>query len=192
MESQMKITIIDNNLIFADKIRTNLIHLGHKTEHFTCIYKAIRDSKSDIYLLSTSFSEDECRKFIKSFKSKIIILIADTYTHSTVRLPLDLGAQDYIIKPFRMEELVRKIDYFLLKTPIHAYQSFINRNSDMKSYDGSYIISIEEYIQFIIKSFQYTITDTELAKQLDISRKKLYDRRNKYHIYKIKKERKIS
>ncbi len=188
----MKITIIDNNLNFADKIRTNLIHMGHKTEHFTCIYKAIKDSKSDIYLLATSFSEKEVAKFIKYFKSKITILIADTYTHSTVRLPLDLGAEDYLIKPFRMEELVHKIDYFRLKIPIHTYQSCINKNSDLESYDGSYIMSIEEYIQFIIKSFQYKVTDTELAKQLDISRKKLYDRRNKYHIYKIKKERIIS
>ena len=50
-------------------------------------------------------------------------------------------------------------------------------------------IKIDSYIQFIIKNFQYKITDTELAKQLEFSRKTLYDRRNKYHIYKIKKGR---
>lgn len=190
MENQMKITIIDNHLNFTDKIRKNLNHIGHKTEHFTCVYKAIGNSKSDIYLLSTSFPEKEVAQFIKYFKSQIIILIADTYTYSTVRLPLDSGAEDYLIKPFRMEELVRKIDYFRLKRSL--YQPYANKYSNLQSCDEGYIMSIEEYIQFIIKKFQYKITDTELAKQLDISRKKLYDRRNKYHIFKIKKERNIS
>lgn len=188
----MKITLIDNNLNFSDKILTKLTQIGHETEYFTCVYKAMRESKSDIYLLTTAITEKECTDFIKYFKYKIIILIADSYTYSTVRLPLDLGAQDYIIKPFRMEELERKIDYFRLKTSIHSYPSNLDISSDLQAYDGSYIMSIEEYIKFIIKNFQYKITDTELAKQLDISRKKLYDRRNKYHIYKTKKVRKIS
>lgn len=294
----MKITIIDDNYDFSDKILTNLDKLGYEIEHFPSVYQAIDESKSDIYLLATSFSEVECAAFIEKFKYKIIILMANTYSYSSVRYPLDMGAKDYIVKPFRMEELERKIDYFRLKTSMDSYQSYVryhlknidvtkkylkrlnppviihtnytlfidklvmeycqnknkifsfislsspdwklkitdagfshfiyisnlqllNKNdidilfkllknrkfiisttetietdhkvikidSDMQLYDGSYIMSIEKYIQFIIKNFQYKISDTELAKQLEFSRKTLYDRRNKYHIYKIKKGR---
>jgi len=294
----MKITIIDENYDFTDKIQTNLNQLGYETEYFTSAYKAIRDSQSDIYLLSTSFPEEECARFIEKFSCKIIILMANTYTYATVRNPLDLGAKDYIVKPFRMEELERKIDYFRLKMSTDSYESYINHSlkdinatekylnklippviihtnytifidklviqycqkenkifsfislssphwkskikdagssnciyisnlqlldekdieilfkllknkkfiisttesintqykvikidSDMQLYDGSYIMSVEEYIQYVIKNFQYKITDTELAKQLEFSRKTLYDRRNKYQIYKIKKGR---
>lgn len=295
----MKITIIDKDRDFSNKLSNKLTHYGYQIEH--SISTDILRMKSDIYLLSTDFSEEECSIFIEKFNSKIIILMASSYSDSTIRYPLDLGAKDYVVKPFRIEELDQKIDYFKLKLSTGSYQSYVdyalkdietkkvhlhkldppvilhtnytafidklvieycqkkneiftfislssnnwkrkiknadfshliyisnlqllreydvvelfrllkNRkfiisttqqikthyrvielNTNMQFYDGSYIMSIEEYIQFIIKSFQYKITDTELAKQLDFSRKTLYDRRNKYNIFKIKNERMIS
>lgn len=295
----MKITIIDKDRDFSNILSKKLKHYGYQVEHFISIN--ILKIQGDICLLSTDFSEEECSIFIERFNSKIIILMASTYSDSTIRYPLDLGAKDYVIKPFRIEELNQKIDYFRLKLSIDSYQSYIGYalkdidtkkahlhklnppvilhtnhtvfidklvmeycqnekeiftfislssknwktkiknagfshliyisnlqllkeydvvelfrllkdrkfiisttkhvkthyrviklNTDMQFYDGSYIMSIEEYIQFIIKNFQYKITDTELAKQLDFSRKTLYERRNKYSIYKIKNHRMIS
>lgn len=297
----MKITIIDNDLIVSDQILAELYPDKYETHYVSSIKMVKKNDSSDIFLLSTDCSEEESARFIKQFKHKIIILMASTYTDSTVRIPLALGAKDYVVKPFLIEELERKIDYFRLKTSINSYQSYLkhslknvniekkyltkfdppviihtncttfidqliieycqnNNNifmfislnskdwreeikntnsshyiylsnlqllsryevkelftllknkkfiisttqaikthyevlkidSDMQLYDGSYIISIEEYIQFIIKNFQYKVTDTEMAKQLDFSRKTLYERRNKYKIFKTKKGKMIS
>jgi len=294
----MKITIIDYDIDFVNILLYKLKDSGYDTEYASSLHQIEIVNDSDIYLLSTDFAEEDCEKFIKTFQHKMIILLASTYTDSTVRYPLNHGAKDYLVKPFRMEELERKIDYFRLKSSIESYQNYIkysfdkingktkhlnhinppviihtnhstfidklimehcqrenkifsfislsldnwkskirntaqshllyisnlhllkeeeidilfkilkNRifiisttkhikssyktikvNADLQLYDGSYIMSIEKYIQYIIKNFQYKVTDTELAKQLDFSRKTLYDRRNKYQIYKTRKGR---
>lgn len=294
----MKIQIIDYDIDFANILVEKLNDSGYDTRHASSLEFIDKRDDSDIYLLSTDFSQEDCKRFIKTFKHKTIILLASIYTDATVRHPLDNGAKDYLVKPFRMDELERKIDYFRLKTSIGSYQSYIkysfekisgdtkslshfnppmiihtnhttfidklimehcqmenkifsfislssenwklkikntahshllyisnlhllNQNeidelfrmlknrifiisttehiktsyktikvdADMQLYDGSYIMSVEEYIQYIIKNFQYKVTDTELAKQLEFSRKTLYDRRNKYQIYKTKKGR---
>lgn len=297
----MKITIIDYDINFANLLLQKLKDCGYDTEYVSSLNLIETVNDSDIYLLSTNFSEEDCKKFIQTFKHKMIILLANSYSDSTVRYPMNHGAKDYLVKPFRMEELERKIDYFRLKTSIESYQTYIkysfekingetkhlnhlnapviihtnhttfidklimehcqrenkifsfislsslnwkleirntthshllyisnlhllnendidelfkilkNRifiisttkyiktsyktikiNANIQPYDGSYIISIEEYIQYIIKNFQYKLTDIELAKQLEFSRKTLYDRRNKYQIYKTKKGRMVS
>jgi len=294
----MKITVIDYDINFANILLQKLNDSGYDTEYVSALELIEIKSSSDIYLLSTDFSEEECARFIKTFKDKTIILLASSYTDSRVRYPLDHGAKDYLVKPFRMEELERKIDYFRLKTSIESYQTYIKYsfekingktkhlnyltppviiytnhttfidelimehcirenkifsfislsshnwkskirntacshllyisnlhllkeqeidklfkllknkifiisttkhiktsyktikvNTDMQLYDGSYILSIEKYIQYIIENFQYKVTDIELARQLEFSRKTLYERRNKYQIYKTKKGR---
>ncbi len=293
----MKIAIIDTDFYFANKIIIKMNRNEYKTEYFSSIHSAIDNARqSDIYLLSTDFyDKEECIQFFNIFRDKVVILMASYYSELTVRFPLDLGANDYVVKPFRMEELEQKIDYFRLKASNDSYQSYIqyslqeidipssfarqiqvpmiiltnhiifidklvleytqknkrvcsfisisssdwkskiiqsklsdflyisnlqllnqysrnillnmlkNRkfiisttlpiktiypmvelNSDIPLYESSTIMSIEEYIQFIIKTFQYKLTDTEIAKKLDFSRKSLYARRNKYAIYKSK------
>jgi DNA-binding NtrC family response regulator len=297
----MKITIIDSDLNFVNALLLKLNENGYETKHISDLDKIRRTDNSDIYLLSSDFSQRESERFIKNFKNKTIIILATVYSDITVRYPLDVGAKDYLVKPFRMIELERKLDYFRLKKSINSYQlymkysfgnidgdikslsnldlpmiihtnhtvfidklimeycqrenkifSFISLSSynwelkirktpnshliyisnfhmlnekevfklfkilknrifilsttkdiktsyktikvdaDMQLYDGSYILSIEEYIQYIIKNFQYKVSDTELAKQLDFSRKTLYDRRNKYKIYKTKEGMMVS
>jgi len=295
----MTIIIIDKDLNFANKLLIKFNQNGYQTKYFSSLTAAIENDQADIYLLSSNFYYEDCIEFIKKFKDKNIILLSDHYSNDTVRYFLDLGANDYIIKPFYFEELNRKIDYFKLNTSLGTYQSYIKYflenidvnltiseqfeppiviltnytiyidklimeysknknqtfsfvsltskdwkskiketnfsdfiyitnaqilsnydraellhmiqnkkfiisttkpiktkykvfelNSDEDLYDANNIMSIEKYIQFIIKNFQYKVTDTELAKRLEFSRKSLYARRNKYNIY--KKERMIS
>ena len=121
----MKITIVDSDYIFANNILEKLKPSGYQVEHRISTEISIMNTQSDIYLLSTDFSEEECSRFIKKFKSKIIILMASTYSDSTIRFPLDIGAKDYVVKPFRIDELNQKIEYFRLKLSIDSYQSYV-------------------------------------------------------------------
>ncbi len=99
-----------------------------------------------------------------------------------------------ILSNYDRAELLHMIQNkkFIISTtkPIKTKYKVLELNSDEDLYDANNIMSIEKYIQFIIKNFQYKVTDTELAKRLEFSRKSLYARRNKYNIY--KKERMIS
>ncbi len=295
----MTITIIDKDFNFANKLLIKFNQNGYQTKYFSSLIAAMKNDQADIYLLSSDFYYEDRIEFVKKFKDKNIILLANYYSDDTVRHFLDLGAYDYVIKPFRFEELKQKIDYFKLNASLSTYQSYIKYflenidtettvfknfeppiiiltnytiyidklimeygqnknqifsfisltakdwkskiretnfsdfiyisnaqilsnydraellhmiqnkkfiisttkpiktkykvlelNSDEDLYDANNIMSIEKYIQFIIKNFQHKLTDTELAKRLEFSRKSLYARRNKYNIY--KKERMIS
>ena len=62
----------------------------------------------------------------------------------------------------------------------------IEINTDNKLYDQNEILTIDDYVKFIVNSFQYQFPDTELSKKLGISRKSLWEKRKKYGIFKKK------
>ena len=294
----MKIIIVENELYLAQSIASKLSQYNFETEIFSSVKDAM-DSSGDIYLLSTTIPGQNTNKLIEKFKDKIIILIVNYINNDTVVKPLELGAKDYIVKPFIVEELVRKIEHYheykrlkrenrfykeLLNgmfneveaktdinnitlpivvytnhqrvadkiaidiaqkhntTPIFidlqnddwrskiatiednkiAYISRIDKlkkddreklfeiledkkfiissldttietpyekivlNSNNKLYDQSNILTINEYVQYIIKKFQYQYPDTELSKKLGISRKSLWEKRRKFELFKKK------
>ncbi len=285
----MKITIVENELYLAQSIQNNLSEkLNARCEIFGS-YDEAMNTNSDIYLINTNL-QGNLKRFITSKKDKIIILLVPYVTYATVMQPIELGADDYLQKPFSIEELIRKIkhlkEFYLLKEELNLYKKFIDfilkdidveipkytfpifikstinkavekfifeisqkenapikiidltsfNKNDIKrknmiyvclNYDKiedkellkflskyktifilpkSYnkvdkcielnvktksiieeeILSIEEYIKFIITTYQYKFPDTELSKKLGISRKSLWEKRKKYGIFKQK------
>jgi DNA-binding NtrC family response regulator len=293
----MKIIIIENELYLAQSIASKLNENGFDTEIFSSIKEALH-SNGDVYLLSTNLPGQNTSPLITKFKDKIIILMVSYINNDTVGEPLKLGAKDYIMKPFMIEELMRKIDHYqeyqdlkkktilykeymtnLLKeietdydidqltTPIVIktnYQRLVDKivfeyadrkkqlmlflplgdsswkekllsstprtllyiteihtlkksdreylldklkdynfilcatselesdfktitlNTDSKLYDQNEILTIDDYVKFIVNSFQYKFPDTELSKKLGISRKSLWEKRKKYELFKKK------
>ncbi len=64
--------------------------------------------------------------------------------------------------------------------------STIEINTESKVLDQGEILSIDEYVKYIIGNFQNKFPDTELSKKLGISRKSLWEKRKKYGINKKK------
>ena len=294
----MKIIIVENELYLAQSIASKLGQYNFETEIFTSVKDAM-ESNGDIYLLSTTIPGQNSDKLIEKFKNKIIILIVNYINNDTVVKPLEMGAKDYIVKPFIVEELVRKIEHYYeykklrrenrfykdlldsmfneveakadindINLPIAIYTNhqrvadkiaidiaqkykttpifidlqsdnwknkltelennkiaYISRadklkkddreklfelldgkkfiissldssvempyekiilNSNNKLYDQNNILTINEYVQYIIKKFQYQYPDTELSKKLGISRKSLWEKRRKFELFKKK------
>ena len=296
----MKIVIIENELYLAQSIATKLSKYNFEIEIFTSVKEAM-DSVANIYLISTNLPGQNCIPLIKKFKDKNIILMVNYINNDTVTEPLDAGAKDYIVKPFMIEELLRKIkhynkfrmleeknrffkEYFeyiykdiepklnlldiSLPIVIHTnYQRVVDRfvlelnssnenkhiltlisleeagwkekvekldkdhigyiihleklkksereqlfemldgklfiltdtsgnietpfkeitiNSNSKLYNQDDILTIDEYVQYVVKTFQYKFPDTELSKKLGISRKSLWEKRKKYDLFKKK------
>jgi len=294
----MKITIIENELYLAQSISSKLGQSGYETEVYSSIKEAMETSTGDAYLLSTNLPGQNFNPLITKYREKIIILMVSYINNDTVASPLKLGANDYIVKPFMIEELQRKIEHYkefqtlkkyknlykeyseyllndisiiddikTVKTPLVIFTNYIklvdklafeyaknknrvlvfvplamrnwkdkiensnpkhilyiselqtlkkaerdqlfrlieNRefivstttdietpfttveiNTDNKLYDQNEILTIDEYVKFIVNSFQYQFPDTELSKKLGISRKSLWEKRKKYGIFKKK------
>jgi DNA-binding NtrC family response regulator len=285
----MKIIIIENEIYLAQSIQNNLSEKLKATCEIYGSFDETMDKEADVYIVNTSL-KGNLDNFIREKNKKIIILLVPYVTYTTVTHPIELGADDYLQKPFTIEELIRKIkhlrEYYRMKEKIEKLEKFIDfifRDIEMKlpnytfpifikssptktiekfiyevakkenaiieivdlqkfkkktfnkkdkiyfclNYDkvedeeildfiskyksiilipknyekitrcleieastknffDEEILSIEEYIKFIITTHQHKFPDTELSKKLGISRKSLWEKRKKYGIFKQK------
>lgn len=152
----MKILIIENEIYLAQSIATKLGQLGHNCEMCTSTKDAVKSTGYDVVLLSTNINGQDFNPIIEYFKNSIIILMVSYISNDTVSKPLAAGAKDYILKPFMIEELIRKIDHYQdyerLKKRNEAYEKYLNHTftnlSQKHTYDST------ELPLYISSSFQ--------------------------------------
>ncbi|WP_331774409.1 response regulator [Sulfurospirillum sp. 1612] len=293
----MKILIVENEIYLAQSIASKLTTLGYHCDIATTIKDALTDEKYDSVLLSTNVSGQNFYPVIKKHQSSIIILMISYISNDTVSNPIKAGANDYIQKPFMIEELVRKLkhlnDFDMLEKENNTYKDYlahtfestnlpkintkvhfpaiiktnsqkmadalvfdycanigksftfisltssnaieqilrtkqneiiylvdlqklkksektkvfnaiedkrvfisttdstenapyfyIEVNNNNKILNQGEILSIDDYVKYIILNFQSKFPDTELSKKLGISRKSLWEKRKKYGINK--------
>ncbi|MDQ7047798.1 MAG: response regulator [Sulfurovum sp.] len=132
----MKIIIVENELYLAQSIASKLNEAGYDTETYSSI-KETMNSEGDVYLLSTNLPGQNTSPLITKFKDKIIILMVNYINNDTVGEPLRLGAKDYIVKPFMLEDLMRKIEHY------KEYQSLQKQTSLYQEYMHNLLQDIE-------------------------------------------------
>lgn len=125
----MKIIIVENELYLAQSIQNNLTEkLNAKCEIYASYNEAI-NTNGDIYIVNTNL-QGNIENLIETKKESIIILLAPYVTYTTVTKPLEVGADDFIQKPFSIEELVRKIKHLInhyeLKNKVNKLERFID------------------------------------------------------------------
>ncbi len=124
----MKILIIENEIYLAQSIAAKLSDLGHTCDLASTTKDALRNEPYDVVLLSTNISGQDFYPVIDAYKSAVVILMISYVSNDTVSKPLKAGAKDYILKPFMIEELIRKIDHF------QDYEQLKRQNSTFKRY----------------------------------------------------------
>ncbi len=152
----MKILIIENEIYLAQSIATKLGELGHLCEMCTSTKDAIKSNNYDVVLLSTNINGQDFNPVIETFKKSIVILMVSYISNDTVSKPLASGAKDYILKPFMIEELIRKIDHYQdyerLKKRNEAYESYLDHT--FSSVSSEYNHDEIELPLYISSSFQ--------------------------------------
>jgi len=132
LDENLKILIIENEIYLAQSIATKLGELGHHCEMCTSTKDAIKGSSYDVVLLSTNINGQDFNPIIETFKKSIIILMVSYISNDTVSKPLAAGAKDYILKPFMIEELIRKINHYQefekLKSRNIAYEKYLTHS----------------------------------------------------------------
>lgn len=108
----MKILIVEDELYLAQSICNKLSDRGYECEYAATTKEAIKNNDYDVVLLSTNISGQNFMPVIHHYRDAIIILMVSYINNDTVSIPLREGAKDYILKPFMIEELLRKIEHF--------------------------------------------------------------------------------
>ena len=109
----MNILIIENEIYLAQKVVSRLLDDGHSCDYIESPNIDNLTKEYDTILLSTSLPSALCKNIIKRYSENAIILLLVSYIYDeTVTNPIKDGAKDYIMKPFIMDELVRKIYHY--------------------------------------------------------------------------------
>ena len=166
----MNILILDEEVYLAQKVAMRLQEEGNNCTHVSNIKEINLDLNYDAVLLSTNISSSDVHKIIMNFKSSIVILLVSYINDTTVTKPLKDGASDYIVKPFIMDELVRKIYHYdefkkLKKNNINLenYINFAFNNVDHKE-------NIPQSLPFAIETKDQRIADKivfDMARKLN-------------------------
>jgi two-component system, OmpR family, KDP operon response regulator KdpE len=112
----MRIMIVDDDSSIRQMLRLGLSHTGYsvfETTNGIGALEAVRRQEADLLLLDLGLPDLDGLEIIKRIRyaqSNIPIIILSHRGNETAKVTaLDLGADDYVTKPFGMEELFARI-----------------------------------------------------------------------------------
>ncbi len=118
----MKILLVEDNSMVAKGLIYSLNQQGYELIHKINVddtKKFLKDNKVDLIILDISLPDgngfDLYRKYIKDKNIPTIFLTAKDDEDDIVK-GLELGAEDYITKPFSTKELIARINKILLRS----------------------------------------------------------------------------
>jgi len=154
----MNILVLEDEVYLAQKVAARLQDDGYNTVHFASIKDIDYDIHYDTILLSTNLVGDY-NEVIRKYSSSVIILLVTYVSEATVTKPIQSGASDYVLKPFMMDELVRKIKHFEAFNTLRKenkktnnYLNFMFNNIDIPD-------NIPTSLPFIIETNEQKIAD---------------------------------
>jgi len=157
----MKILIVENEIYLSQSISKKLTEMGHICESAATVKDALKLDGFDAVLLSTNVSGQNFYPIIEKYKSAIIILMVSYISNDTVTKPLKAGANDYILKPFMIEELKRKLthlqDYIVYKKENETYKSYIEH---LLKKDTSHTITNKTKLPLLLKVNYQKVADS--------------------------------
>ena len=119
-----KILIIEDDKDLQEELSCLLERNGYATEcvtDFGNTWKSMRETDADLILLDLTLPDGSgfeiCKKVRKTSNVPIIFLTASDEEVNIV-MGLDIGGDDYITKPFRLNELISRINALLRRSNI--------------------------------------------------------------------------
>jgi two-component system KDP operon response regulator KdpE len=120
---QRTILVVDDDNGLRELIRINLEHEGYgviqAANGLQCV-TAVREQRPDMVILDVMMPEmdglEACGK-VREFSQVPILMLTAKVQSEDVITGLDRGADDYLIKPFNMDELSARIRALLRRVP---------------------------------------------------------------------------
>jgi DNA-binding NtrC family response regulator len=144
----LNVLILEDDIYLAQKVSSKLQDDGYFPTHYASILEADSKKTFDTVLLSTNIPVGDTIEIIKKYPNSTIILLVSYVSDATVTRPLKAGANDYVLKPFSIDELLRKIKH---------YKEFEGLKLENKV--------LSEYMNFL---FHTTTCDTDIEASLPL------------------------
>ncbi|MBA2895376.1 response regulator transcription factor [Nonomuraea soli] len=118
----MRITIIEDDDRVARALVTVLTQSGFEVNRMATAAEAVRAEPSDVVLVDLGLPDGDGLDLIRRLRDRpetaVIAVTARSEEHERVR-GLRAGADDYIVKPFGIPELLARIEAVLRRTRAH-------------------------------------------------------------------------
>jgi|SRR5579859_2911667 len=120
---QRRVLIVDDEPGLRELVRINLEHEGFaviQAENGTQCLAAVRDQHPDLVILDVMMPDmdgwETCRRLREFSQIPVLMLTARVQSQDIVA-GLDSGADDYLLKPFNMDELSARVRALLRRVP---------------------------------------------------------------------------
>ncbi|GAC35324.1 transcriptional regulatory protein srrA [Paraglaciecola polaris LMG 21857] len=157
-----KILIVEDDFDIANLMRVNLLELGveidHQADGKVALDQALQNEYAIIILdvmLPSMNGLDICRKIRDERPMQIIIMLTSKNSETDRVLGLELGADDYMTKPFSVRELQARVRSQLRKVHVLQQAQISSQPADAALNIG--ILNIDQ------KNHQVFLADQELV-----------------------------
>jgi two-component system KDP operon response regulator KdpE len=120
---QRKILIVDDEPGLRDLVRINLEHEGFgvvQAENGLLGLDAVREEHPDLVILDVMMPEmdgwETCKK-LREFSQVPVLMLTARVQSQDIVTGLNSGADDYLLKPFNMDELMARVRALLRRVP---------------------------------------------------------------------------
>ena len=132
----MKILLIEDNEMIIKALK----YLLESHEYYVDVATSIKESKEkitntyDLIILDVMLPDGNGLDFFKEYVSTPALVLSAKDEEKDVVKAIDLGVQDYIIKPFRSMELLSRINNIIKRNKKNTVKEFENIKFDMDAY----------------------------------------------------------
>ncbi|MFP4437766.1 MAG: response regulator transcription factor [Chloroflexaceae bacterium] len=134
---QRTILVVDDDQGLRELIRISLEHEGYAViqaaNGLECV-SAVREQQPDLVLLDVMMPEmdglEVCSR-LREFSRVPVLMLTARVQSTDIVTGLDKGADDYLVKPFNMDELSARIRALLRRVPI-AYRPIVAGNGEIQ------------------------------------------------------------
>jgi len=176
-----KVLVVDDEKSISDIIKFNLLKDGYDVEVAEDGDEALKKVyliQPDLILLDVMLPKLDgfqvCRKIRESFNTPIIMLTAKEEEVDKV-LGLELGADDYITKPFGMRELLARVKANIRRVDIDNLDTSSVKSVQIES--GNLTIDLERYeVKKDEDVIELTLREYELLKFLATQENQIFTR----------------
>jgi two-component system, OmpR family, KDP operon response regulator KdpE len=123
MEQQRTILVVDDDAGLRELVRINLEHAGYAIiqagDGFQCL-ELLREARPDLIVLDVMMPGmdgwETCRR-LRAFSQVPVLMLTARVQSSDIVTGLESGADDYLLKPFNIDELVARVRALLRRIP---------------------------------------------------------------------------